>query len=186
MNQAVETGECCRAVVEGSKVDSWDFVPPVVASSSTPHAPSPSLLPIFLASTCDRQLPPRPTCSVLSVPVPVLFPIECSRVPSRRAVQCSAALKFKCGADPPPPKILVPACGALHTLHFLSETRLTVQSNSSPRDADFSGERRSAGMRRDVFFFFFGEDAGFVLLFCSCGRTFVCGADRIGTGLGNM
>jgi hypothetical protein len=125
----------------------------LVASSSTPHKPSPSLLaypPGLAIVNCLLALIVLSSllCRAVSVPVPKSCPlpnaVEFSRVPSRRA-----ALKFKCGADLPFQNPC--ALRALHTL--LPETRLTLQVqyctiDPSPRDADSSGEGRvGAGCR---------------------------------------
>jgi len=148
----------------------------LVASSSTPHKPSPSLLayPSGLAIVnCLLALIVLSSllCRAVPVPVPqVLSSSQCSRVessPSRRA-----ALNSKVERIFPPPK---PLClRALHTL--LPETRLTykystVQSTRVPdmRISVAREEVQAAGMRRDVFG---ARGAGFAFLFV---RAFVLG-----------
>lgn len=170
MKQAVDTREWCRADVEGSKVTRGIFVPPgVFVGGVLLHAAQALPFSRRLSSwPRDRQLPPRPNCSgppscvvlclCLSRESCPLFRAESSPVVQCSAVQCrlcSAALKSNVERISP-----LQNPGALRALHaLLPETRLTlqvqystVQSNSSPRDTDLSGERRfsvqGAGMVR--------------------------------------
>ena len=149
----------------------------LVASSSTPHKPSPSLLayPSGLAIVnCLLALIVLSSllCRAVPVPVPqVLSSSQCSRVessPSRRAALNSKVERISPLQNPCACVRFTPSCRKTRLTYKYS----TVQSNPSPRDADSSGEGASvqdAGMRRDVFG---PRGAGFAFLFV---RAFVLG-----------